>query len=185
MTKTLPGTTLTVDWDRPEEAEGALTSLFLAGGLMLSQVAALTGLEPHVIQNWIRRGFVAPPERKRYSRRQFARIVLINMLKDSLQLEKICTLLSYVNGRLDDEGDDLIDDFQLYLYMMRLAARAERQPPAGPEEALAWCREASCDYSEPVPGARERVTRVLHVSLTAYLAARLKREAEGLLAQLP
>ena len=48
---------------------------------MLSQVASLTGLEPYVIQNWVRRGFVAPPERKRYSRRQFSRIVLINMLE--------------------------------------------------------------------------------------------------------
>ncbi|MFR8526814.1 MAG: MerR family transcriptional regulator [Flavonifractor plautii] len=29
---------------------------------MLSQVASLTGLEPYVIQNWVRRGFVAPPD---------------------------------------------------------------------------------------------------------------------------
>ena len=111
MAKTLPGTTIAVDWNRPEEAETLLNSLFLAGGLMLSQVASLTGLEPYVIQNWVRRGFVAPPERKRYTRRQFSRIVLINMLKDSMQLDKICALLSYVNGELDDESDDLIDDF--------------------------------------------------------------------------
>ena len=63
MAKTLPGTTIAVDWNRPEEAETLLNSLFLAGGLMLSQVASLTGLEPYVIQNWVRRGFVAPPER--------------------------------------------------------------------------------------------------------------------------
>ena len=103
MVTTLPGTTIPVDWTRPEEAETLLNSLFLAGGLMLSQVASLTGLEPYVIQNWVRRGFVAPPERKRYSRSQFCRIVLINMLKDSMQLDKICALLSYVNGELDDE----------------------------------------------------------------------------------
>ena len=64
MAKTLPGTTIAVDWNKPEEAETLLNSLFLAGGLMLSQVASLTGLEPYVIQNWVRRGFVAPPERK-------------------------------------------------------------------------------------------------------------------------
>ena len=63
MAKTLPGTTIAVDWNRPEEAETLLNSLFLAGGLMLSQVASLTGLEPYVIQNWVRRGFVAPPQR--------------------------------------------------------------------------------------------------------------------------
>lgn len=141
MAKTLPGTTIAVDWNRPEEAETLLNSLFLAGGLMLSQVASLTGLEPYVIQNWVRRGFVAPPERKRYSRRQFSRIVLINMLKDSMQLDKICALLSYVNGELDDESDDLIDDFQLYLYIVRLAALVEHQPPSGPDEAAAGARQ--------------------------------------------
>ena len=119
MAKTLPGTTIPVDWSRPEEAETRLNSLFLAGGLMLSQVASLTGLEPYVIQNWVRRGFVAPPERKRYSRRQFSRIVLINMLKDSMQLDKICALLSYVNmERLnaairDWQGHALVPDERL------------------------------------------------------------------------
>lgn len=93
MAKTLPGTTIAVDWNRPEEAETLLNSLFLAGGLMLSQVASLTGLEPYVIQNWVRRGFVAPPERKRYSRRQFSRIVLINMLNVALQTS--CEKFSY------------------------------------------------------------------------------------------
>ena len=184
MAKTLPGTTIAVDWNRPEEAETLLNSLFLAGGLMLSQVASLTGLEPYVIQNWVRRGFVAPPERKRYSRRQFSRIVIINMLKDSMQLEKICALLSYVNGDLDDESDDLIDDSQLYRYIVRLAALTEEHPPTGPDEAARWCQTAVSDFSEPVPGARDRVVRCLHVILTAYLAARLKREAEALLAEL-
>ena len=184
MVTTLPGTTIPVDWTRPEEAETLLNSLFLAGGLMLSQVASLTGLEPYVIQNWVRRGFVAPPERKRYSRSQFCRIVLINMLKDSMQLDKICALLSYVNGELDDESDDLIDDARLYLCVVRLAALTERRPPAGPAEAERWCREAVAGFQEPVPGARGRVARCLHVILTAYLAARLKQEAEALLSAL-
>ena len=184
MAPTLPGTTIPVDWSKPEDAETRLNSLFLAGGLMLSQVSSLTGLESYVIQNWVRRGFVAPPERKRYSRRQFCRIVLINMLKDSMQLEKICALLSYVNGELDDESDDLIDDAQLYLYFVRLAASVERQLPAGPEDVARWCRTAVEDYGEPAPGARDRVARCLQVILTAYLAARLRREAELLLSQL-
>ena len=184
MAKTLPGTTIAVDWNRPEEAETLLNSLFLAGGLMLSQVASLTGLEPYVIQNWVRRGFVAPPERKRYSRRQFSRIVLINMLKDSMQLDKICALLSYVNGELDDESDDLIDDFQLYLYIVPLAALGEQQPPSGPAAAARWCQTAADSYRESGPGARDRVARCLHVILTAYLAGRLKQEAEALLAAL-
>ena len=90
----------------------------------------------------------------------------------------------YVNGELDDESDDLIDDAQLYLYFVRLVVLVERKNPTGPEEAARWCRAAVEDYQEPVPGARDRVARCLHVILTAYLAARLKREAEALLAEL-
>ena len=97
----LPGTTVEADLSQPHAAEKVLHPLFLPGGLMLSQVARLTGLEPYVIQNWVKRGFVSPPERKKYSRRQFCRILVINMLKDALQLEKICKVLSYVNGDLD------------------------------------------------------------------------------------
>ena len=37
------------------------------------------------------------------------------------------------------------------------------------------------DYSEPVPGARERVEKVLCVMLTAWVAARMKQEAEAML----
>ena len=90
----------------------------------------------------------------------------------------------YVNGELDDESDDLIDDRQLYRYIVRLAALTEEHPPTGPDEAARWCQTAVSDFSEPVPGARDRVVRCLHVILTAYLAARLKREAEALLAEL-
>lgn len=184
MPKTLPGTTIEIDWDRPEEAETLLSSLFLAGGLMLSQVARLTGLEPYVIQNWVRRGFVAPPQQKRYSRRQFSRIVLINMLKDSLQLDKICALLSYVNGQLDDEGDDLIDDTQLYRYVVRLIAQASFHPAMEEKDLPVLCEAALHDYTEPFPGARARVERTLEIMLTAWMSGALKRRAEQLLTNL-
>ena len=63
-------------------------------------------------------------------------------------------------------------------------ALAEEKRPSGLEEARRWCGEAAADFAEPVPGARERVERCLHVILTAYLAARLKQEAEALLSAL-
>ena len=40
---TLPGTVLSVDADRPQAAEEVFSSLFLAGGLVLSQVTQVTG----------------------------------------------------------------------------------------------------------------------------------------------
>ena len=121
MAHCLPGTTVPADPDRLDGAEA-----------LLSQVARLTGLEPHMIQNWVRRGFVSPPQSKRYTRRQFSRILLISMLRGCMQLDKICALLSYVNGHLDDESDDLIDDWRLYGYAARLIVQARGEPLAGP-----------------------------------------------------
>lgn len=141
MINYLPGTTIQANPDQIDGAETLLSPLFLAGGLTLSQVAQITGLEPHIIQNWVRRGFVSPPQQKRYSRRQVSRILMISMLRDCMQLDKICFLLSYVNGQLDDESDDLIDDWQLYCHSARLIARAHGQPLTGPELRNQWCRE--------------------------------------------
>lgn len=180
MKLTLPGTTMEADLRQPDAAVALLDPLFLTGGLMLSQVARLTGLEPYVIQNWVRRGFVSPPRQKRYSKRQFCRIAMINMLKDSLQLDRICALLSYVNGQLDDESDDLIDDAQLYQYMVRVISKARADPGKVQAQMGHWCGEALYDYAEPVPGAGRRVEQVLEVTLTAYLAGVLKRRAEEL-----
>ncbi|HJG87776.1 DUF1836 domain-containing protein [Pseudoflavonifractor capillosus] len=184
MRDVLPGTTVEADLRRPDAADMLLSPLFLTGGLMLSQVSQLTGLEPYVIQNWVKRGFVSPPERKKYSRRQFCRILFINMLKDVLQLEKICQLLSYVNGALADESDDLVDDSYLYTCLVRLLGRLEETPMPGDEELVRWCDEVLFDYGEPCPGARRRVSRTLRVLFTAYESACLKRKAEGLIQAL-
>lgn len=185
MRNILPGTTVEADLRRPDAATALLDPLFLTGGLMLSQVSQLTGLEPHVIQNWVKRGFLSPPERKKYSRRQFCRILMINMLKDVLQLEKICALIAYVNGSLSDESDDLVDDDYLYACVVRLLGRmdgAALPPPEG--ELERWCSEVLSDYGEPCPGARSRVESTLRIILPAYLASCLKQEAEERLSAL-
>ena len=184
MKSRLPGTTIEMETSHAGGAEALLSPLVLAGGLTLSQVAQLTGLEPHMIQNWVRRGFVSPPRQKRYTRRQFSRILMIGMLRGCMQLDKICSLLSYVNGELNDESDDIIDDWQLYCYACRLIQRAQGQTLAGQEQRRRWCREILADYQEPSPGARERVERCLHIVLTAYLAGQLKQETDELLCRL-
>lgn len=60
----IPGTVLEVDPAVPEQAQELFSSLFLAGGLVLSQVAQITGLEAYMVQNWVKRGFLSPPEKK-------------------------------------------------------------------------------------------------------------------------
>ena len=176
----IPGTVLT---GSREYSEAQISAMFLAGGMVRSQVAAATGLEAHAVQNWVKRGFLSPPVGKRYTCRQFCRIAIINMLKGVLSMEKICALLSYVNGKLDTESDDAIDDSQLYFAFLRVAARL--RDLASDQTALGKAIEESLsDYREPFPGARERVEQVLRVMLTAWASAQLQREAAALLSAL-
>ena len=178
----IPGTVLEIQRENADGVEEMFSSMFLAGGIVLSQVSNITGLEPYTVQNWVKRGFLSPPQRKRYSLNQLCRILQINMLKSVLPLEQICGLLSYINGKLDEESDDIIDDSQLYFLFVRLASRArELDDPATWEQALA---EALADYQEPVPGARARIEKALSVMLTAWVAARMRHAAEKMLQEL-
>ena len=178
----VPGTVLQIRREEADCVEEKFSSMFLAGGMVLSQVSGITGLEPHAVQNWVKRGFLPPPEHKRYSLRQLCRIININMLRMSLPMEKICGLLSYVNGRLDDISDDIIDDAVLYFLFVRLASRARQlDEPGSWQQAM---DDALADYREPVPGARDRVEKALRVMMTAWVAARMRQEAEKQLQQL-
>ena len=76
----LPGSTIEVELSHPGVADRLLAPMFIPGGLVLSQVAEITGLAPHTIQNWVKRGFVPPPRGKRYARDQLSRLLIINKI---------------------------------------------------------------------------------------------------------
>ena len=172
----IPGTTLTARREDAQFIEQQFKAMFFAGGMVLSQVAGITGLEPYTIQNWVKRGFLTKPVGKRYTLRQLCRILNINMFKSVMPLEQVCRLLSYVNGHLDDETDDLIDDSVLYFLFVRLASHfSVMHNPQGRDDYL---EEVLRDYAEPVPGARERVAKVLRIMLTAWAASQLRSLSE-------
>ena len=178
----LPGTVLETDTRDAEHVQAILSPMFLAGGMVLSQVASITGLEPYIIQNWVKRGFLSPPRNKRYTLRQLCRILNINMLKGVLPMERICGMLGYINGALNDESDDLIDDSVLYFMFVRLAVRARELDQTGRwDEAIDQVLE---DYREPTSGARQRIAQVLRVMVIGYIASRMKQEAEQLLGEM-
>ena len=182
MEWTIPGTALRAPRQDVEASIRQIEGMFLGGGMIRSQVASVTGVEPHDIQNWVKRGFLSGPQNKRYSCRQFCRIVIINMLRSAMPMEKICGLLSYVNGRLDDESDDLIDDTVLYFMFLRLASRARHIGGTQTwEEAL---EEILAGYTEPVPGARARIERVLRIMLTAWIGVQTIRQANRMILEL-
>ena len=178
----IPGTTLEGLRSNADRTDGLFQSLFLAGGLTLSQVSSVTGLETYTIQNWVKRGFLPPPRNKRYDMEQVCRIININLLKAVLPLEQIIVLMAYLNGDLTDESDDLVDDTMLYFLFVRLAARARY---IGGDQA--WddaLQEVTAAYTEPVPGARQKLIRVLKIMLTAWVSGQIKAEAERMIAEL-
>lgn len=181
MEWTLPGTVLSVDADRPQAAEEVFSSLFLAGGLVLSQVTQVTGLEPYIIQNWVRRGFLAPPKQRKYTRRQLSRILMINALKSTLSIEQICKLLSYINGALDDEGDDTIDDTELYGAFVLVAGSVQKHDLTSESEMNRLIAGGLKDYKESIPGAKERIEQALRIMITAWRAAQLQTKAQSMM----
>ncbi len=178
----IPGTVLKVPLEDAEHIPAMFSSMFLAGDVALGQIANITGLEPYVVQNWVKRGFLVPPKNKRYTIDQLCRILNITMLRSVLSIEQICSLLQYVNGHLNDASDDTIRDSQLYFLFVRLAAyHRTMQDQEGREEILEKLLET---YEEPVPGARERVGKVLRIMLTAWAASQLRQAAETLCKEL-
>lgn len=176
----LPGTTIEVSSYANETADYVLKNIFSAGGIVLSQMTALTGLEAHTVQNWVKRGFLSPPVHRRYSRRQFTRVVIINMLKDSMRIDQAVRLLSYINGAMDREDDDSIEDPLLYRLFVNLLGQLEGEFPD--RESLKTATSKVLEgFCEKVAGSRERIRLVLMVMVYAWLTARSKQQAELLM----
>ena len=179
----LPGTQIEVSKIEKGVSRSMADVIFAAGGITLSQVSIMTGLEPYLIQNWVKRGFVSSPQRRMYSQNQFARICIINMLRESLQLDKIIDLLHYINGKLNDESDDLIGDSELYHRYVDMLASIDTAHIDDSVLATA-AKTVSADYTEPSYGARKRLEKVLTVMAYAHFASVSRRKAELLLTGL-
>lgn len=176
-----PGTTIEagVSQRQRDSAAEVLNNIFATGGLMLSQVSTLTGLEYYMIQNWVKRGFLSPPQKKMYSKRQFCRIAIINILKDTLPIDNAAKLLSYINGVLADESDDLVDDAELYNYFVNAIFADDGKTP--PETLVINALEG---YEEPIPGAKKRLSKVLLVMYFANLSAQNAKKCTQLMYEL-
>ena len=182
MEWTIPGTVLTGRREDVEHSIQQIEGMFLGGGMIRSQLASVSGVEAHDIQNWVKRGFLPSPVNKRYSCSQFCRIVIINMLRSAMPMDQICSLLAYVSGRLDDDSDDLIDDSVLYFMFLRLAARARQI--GGRDNWQTAIADILADYEEPIPGAKQRIDQVLRIMLTAWIGVQTIRRASQMLAAL-
>ena len=183
MSTTYPGTTIETTALTKGSSKMLFDGIFATGGITLSQVSVMTDLEPYIIQNWVKRGFVSPPVKRVYSREQFARIVIINMLRESLQIEKICGLIRVIGGVLDDTLDDLISDDELYHRYVDMVSD-ESINITDPASALEAASRACADFEECISGSAKKLIKILQVMLYAHSAARLRSSAEEILSTL-
>ena len=106
------------------------------------------------------------------------------MLKESLQLDKICEMLSYINGALDDESDNLISDSELYHRYVDLVSGSRGGIITDREAIERAVRESAAGYEEPIPGARARLIKILQVMTFAHYASISRKSAEEILSKL-
>lgn len=182
MANSIPGTTL----KRTEETEETMLNalipfLNMTGGLMLSQLCELTGLESAAIQNWVKRGFVSSPVSKRYSKEQVARILLINSLRDAMKLDNIAKLLSYINGNLLSSEDDIITDSELYGHFCRVVFNLEKIETINDEAIVSNVDKTLGNYTGQ---GKEKLKTALIIMVLMYESAVVKNKAVKLLCNI-
>jgi len=182
----IPGTVL----DR--KAMGNVTGMdflnkifYISDGIMLSQIKEISGIDGSTLQNWVKRGWVENSKLKRYNIDQLAHILIINMLRNCMQLDKIAYLIKYVNGSVDDRRDDIIRDSELYDYICRILDKLMRDENGCTLETLRNCIAAvTSDYEEKVSGASRRLINALEIIITAHYASVLKLHTDMKLNEL-
>ena len=183
----IPGTVLSAENGKGPAGSGFLTGIFsVTSGLMLSQIREITGLDAPALQNWdqTRLGYHRRSA-SGYNIDQVARILIINMLRDTLKLEKIAFLMSYINGDVDDRSDDIIPESVLYEYICCcIIERCWDCGFGGADNIRKLIVECTDDYEEVIPGSTERLRTALEVILLAYESAQIKLMAENLLSTI-
>ena len=183
MPKTFPGTTVECSALTKGSSRVLFDGIFATGGITLSQVCIMTGLEPYLIQNWVKRGFLTSPVGRVYSREQFSRIIIINMLRQALQIDRICGLIKVISGNPDDRSDDLISDeelYHMYVDMLSDESMVIRDEQSVNDAAM----RATQNFAEPAPGARKKLCKILAAMLYAHTSCQLAELSDKILLTL-
>ena len=151
---------------------------YITDGIMLSQIREICGIDGSTLQNWTKRGWVSNAHNKRYGKDQLARILIINMMRDSMQLERIAALLTYVNGRAGDKTDDIIPESLLYDYLCRIIDELVEGGDDGDNVKKLISRTLS-PYEECAPGARRRLENACEIIIYAYYSSLVKQKANS------
>ncbi|MBR5512711.1 MAG: DUF1836 domain-containing protein [Ruminococcus sp.] len=185
MLKTIPGTAITYSEQGRYTAFSLIAPVLDAtGGLTLSQLSKLTGLEGSTIQNWIKRGWVSSPKSKKYSEKQVIRIILINMLKGIMKLEQIANLMTFINGDVDDTSDDIVDDVTLYNILCRIIFTAVDEGAFEPNHIRELIEKELVECASEINFGADKLSKAVYIMVMAYRSSCLKNEMEKGLAEI-
>ena len=157
---------------------------FISDGVMLTQIRDISGIDGSTLQNWTKRGWVPLSKSKKYDIDQVAYILIINMLRPCMQLDKIAYMLEYINGDLEDESDDIIRASVLYDYICRILDALMEQNHCSFTSIRELIEKQTAGYSEVMDGARERLTDALEAIVVAYYATLIKQRSDVLVNKL-
>ncbi len=157
---------------------------FISDGVMLTQIRDISGIDSSTLQNWTKRGWVANSKLKKYNIDQVAHILIINMLRSCMQLDKIAFLIQYINGDVGDASDDIISDSVLYDYICKILQYMMEKEACPLDSIGGYVAKVTADYVEPFDGARTRLNSALEVIVVTYYAALIKHHASKLLEDL-
>ena len=142
----------------------------LGDGLTLSQICNITKLQTHMIQNWVKRGYIPHPINKKYYVKHLSRILLINALRECMYIEDIGSLMVYINGDVDDESDDIISEEDLYKLFSNLVFEID-------------------DFNKIEETINEKVkdkklNKCMKVMIYAYVASEMSKKSQTYLQQI-
>lgn len=184
MYQNIPGTTLKYTEAARNDAFSMVSPVLNAtGGLTLSQLSKLTGLEGTTIQNWIKRGWVSSAKSKKYSEKQVIRILLINMLRGAMKLDEIAKIMCFVNGDVDDTSDDIISDIHLYNMLCRAIFTAEEKGAFDHEQIRQIIGQENIAQSGCTTDP-EKLEQAVNVMVLAYRCGCLKAKMEEMLSEI-
>ncbi len=181
----IPGTILKkADKDNKTGMAFLDTIFFVTNGVMLTQIREISGVDGSTLQNWVKRGWVGNTVNKKYSKDQLARILIINMLRSCMLLERVDALLHYINGTIDDKSDDIIPESQLFDYICSVYDQFSERGYETTEQLSKVIQEVTAGYVEPIEGARIRLNRTLEIILIAYFSSVVGNYANHLFLRL-
>lgn len=182
---TIPGTILTKTRMGNVTGMEFLNKIFyISNGVMLAQIREISGVDGSTLQNWVKRGWVVNPKHKMYTKDQLARILIINMMRDTMQLAKISFLLTYINGNANSREDDIIPESELFDYICKITDTMIESDTVGEKDRRRIIEACTAGYVEHLPGARIRLTHALEIIVITYCAALVKKGADDRLAVL-